>query len=142
MNFNTIGMNALFLGCATALVGCVTLETPGGTAYGPTGNPELSPAEYQAALDDCAGDYVGNYSGELNGGVWAELTPEGVLILDFDAGDTWYTGEGQVTESGLIVGSSSGIISIDGNVHFSDCTASGTWSSNYAGTGTWTAVPN
>ncbi|MBT3222928.1 MAG: hypothetical protein HN348_27950 [Proteobacteria bacterium] len=140
-----------------ASTGCVTIEDPGyadsrsgGGSFGDdddddddwTGDDDDDDANNIGSIGDCAGYYAGNYAGALNGGVDGYLNQDGSLELEFYVeGDVMY-GSGQTSSSGAIVGSSSGLIAIDGELDFSDCTATGSWSSNYAGSGSWTVFPD
>ena len=106
------------------------------------GDDDDDDANNIGSIGDCAGYYAGNYAGALNGGVDGYLNQDGSLELEFYVeGDVMY-GSGQTSSSGAIVGSSSGLIALDGELDFSDCTAKGSWSSNYAGSGSWTVFPD
>jgi hypothetical protein len=142
-------MTRLGFGFLVALLvagfGCVTVQVPGGEqAVGnnpASGDDDDDDDTGLGSVASCAGSYDGNYSGALNGGVDGYLDTDGYFELDFVVEGDVMSGSGQVSSSGKLVGSSSGLIAIDGQIDLSDCSATGNWSSNYAGSGSWTALP-
>lgn len=88
------------------------------------------------ALADCAGDYLGTFSGDDEGEASATLGADGTLTVTFlsTAGELGSTGT--VTEDGEVSGSDQGT-TVSGTLDFSGCTMSGTWNTLGLYTGTW-----
>ena len=77
-------------------------------------------------LASCAGPYVGQFSGDEEGQITAELDEDGLLVVSFDTEEGTLVAAGGVEPDGSLSGSSVGI-EVEGQFDFDACTADGTW---------------
>src|SRR5262245_20391760 len=91
----------------------------------------------------CAGPYVGEFTGDQEGEVSAELDEDGLLVVSFDSPEGTVVAAGGVEPDGSLSGSTLGL-EVEGQFAFDSCTAEGTWLAEQAERsfqGTWLMEP-
>lgn len=90
-------------------------------------------------LASCAGPYAGQFSGDEQGQIAAELDEDGLLVVSFDTPEGTLVAAGGVEPDGSLSGSSVGI-EVEGQFDLDACTADGTWRAEQR-QGTWGMQP-